>query len=52
MGAIRQGPEGARHLPEPGAGPGGMTADGFGRFLVSEREKWARVGASVGVKLD
>ena len=52
VGAILQEPEVARRLLELGAEPGGMTPDEFGRFLVSEREKWARVGASTGVKLD
>ncbi|GAC1529083.1 MAG: tripartite tricarboxylate transporter substrate binding protein [Ramlibacter sp.] len=50
--AILQEPDIAKRLLELGAEPGGITPDEFSRFLVSEREKWARVGASAGVKLD
>lgn len=52
VAAILQEPEVARRLLELGAEPGGMAPDEFTRFLVGEREKWVRVGASSGVKLD
>ena len=52
VAAILQEPEITRRLMELGADPGGITPEEFGRFLVAEREKWTRVGASAGVKLD
>ncbi len=52
VAAILQEPETTRRLLELGADPSGITPDEFSRFLVSEREKWARVGASSGIKLD
>ena len=52
MAAILQEPGITRRLLELGADPGGITPEEFGRFLVAEREKWTRVGASAGVKLD
>ena len=52
VAAILQEPEVAKRLLELGAEPSGITSDEFGRFLVNEREKWTRVGASSGVKLD
>ena len=50
--AILQEPEVAKRLLELGAEPSGITSEEFGRFLASEREKWTRVGASSGVKLE
>ena len=52
VAAILQEPEVSRRLLELGADPSGITPDEFTRFLVSEREKWTRVGAASGVKLD
>ncbi|MHB1121404.1 MAG: Bug family tripartite tricarboxylate transporter substrate binding protein [Ramlibacter sp.] len=52
VAAILQEPEVAKRLLELGADPSGITPDEFTRFLVSEREKWTRVGAASGVKLD
>jgi len=52
VSAILQEPEVAKRLLELGADPSGITPDEFTRFLVSEREKWTRVGAASGVKLD
>ena len=52
VAAILQEPDVARRLLELGAEPSGIPPEEFTRFLVSEREKWARVGASAGVKLE
>jgi tripartite-type tricarboxylate transporter receptor subunit TctC len=52
VAAILQEPEVAKRLLELGAEPSGITPEEFSRFLVDEREKWTRVGASAGVKLD
>lgn len=52
VAAILEEPDVAKRLLELGAEPSGITPEEFGRFLVAEREKWTRVGASSGVKLD
>ena len=52
MAAILKEPEIAKKLLEFGADPSGITPEEFARFLAAEREKWTRVGASAGVKLD
>ncbi len=49
---ILKQPDVAKRLLELGAEPSGITPEEFGRFLVDERERWTRVGASAGVKLD
>ena len=52
VAAILQEPEIAKKLLEQGADPSGITPDEFARFLAAEREKWTRVGAASGVKLE
>ena len=52
VAAILQEPETSKRLLEMGADPSGIAPEEFSRFLVAEREKWARVGATAGVKLD
>jgi tripartite-type tricarboxylate transporter receptor subunit TctC len=52
VAAILQEPDTAKKFMELGAEPGGMPPEEFGRFIAGEREKWAKVGASSGVKLD
>jgi tripartite-type tricarboxylate transporter receptor subunit TctC len=52
VAAILQEPEVRKRLLELGADPSGITPDEFTRFLVAEHEKWTRVGAEAGVKLD
>ena len=52
VAAILQEPEIAKKLLELGADPSGITPDEFARFLAAEREKWTRVGAASGVKLE
>lgn len=49
---ILKQPDVAKRLLELGAEPSGITPEEFGRFLADERERWTRVGASAGVKLD
>ena len=52
MAAILNEPEIRKRLIEIGADPSGISPDEFSRFLVAERDKWTRVGASAGVRLD
>jgi tripartite-type tricarboxylate transporter receptor subunit TctC len=52
VAAILKEPDVRKQLLELGADPSGITPEEFRQFLLAEREKWTRVGASAGVKLD
>jgi tripartite-type tricarboxylate transporter receptor subunit TctC len=45
-------PEVEKQFLALGAEPGGNTPEEFTRFIAQDRDKWARVGANGGVKLD
>ena len=52
VAAVLKEPDVNKRLLELGAEPSGMSPEEFSRFIGAEREKWTRVGASSGVKLD
>jgi tripartite-type tricarboxylate transporter receptor subunit TctC len=52
LAAILKEPEVSKRFLELGAEPGGMSPADFTKFITAERDKWARVGASGGVKLE
>jgi tripartite-type tricarboxylate transporter receptor subunit TctC len=52
IAAILKEPEISKRFLELGAEPGGMTPEDFTKYITAERDKWARVGASSGVKLE
>lgn len=52
VAAILKEPEISKRFLELGAEPGGMAPEDFSKFVAADREKWTRVGASSGVKLE
>jgi tripartite-type tricarboxylate transporter receptor subunit TctC len=52
VAAILRLPEVEKQFFEQGAQPSGNTPDEFGRMIASELQKWAKVVAATGVKLE
>ncbi|WP_088279887.1 tripartite tricarboxylate transporter substrate binding protein [Ideonella sp. A 288] len=52
IAAILRLPEVEKQFLALGAEPGGMSPDDFTRFIAQDRDRWVRVGANGGVKLE
>ena len=52
VAAILQTPEVAKTFFEQGAEPGGNTPDEFAKLIAAELQKWIKVVAATGVKLE
>lgn len=52
IAAILKQPEVEKQFYALGAEPGGMAPDEFGRYIAADRDKWVKVGANGGVRLE